>query len=88
MFADKETIGETVGEFTWFSKCDWFIETSLGNFHWKDPGKGGDNTLTLFNGSYQDFCTKVNMAHGHDNGSRPIMCQCGRDFKLIIPQKA
>lgn len=82
----KELLLNTRGKFTWFWGNDWFIETEYGNFHWKDPRVNGNNTMTLFNGSYADFCKYINIDYGRDKGERDIESMCGRDFVVKIKE--
>jgi hypothetical protein len=81
----KEKLLSTMSDFTWFWGQDWFIETELGNFHWKDPDYGnGDNTITKFDGTYKDFCTYLNIEYGRDKGKNLIPNRCGNNFTLIL----
>lgn len=82
----KELLLETMAHFTWGWGQDFFIETEHGNFHWKSPDYEGANTMTLFEGSYEDWCKKLNIDFGRDKGHHNIERKCGTEFTLIIPE--
>jgi hypothetical protein len=50
----SELLLET-GDFYWDFSFYFFIETLHGNWVWQDPENGGNNSLTSFEGSLQDF---------------------------------
>lgn len=81
----KEQLLGLVGDFTWFWGWDFFIVTSIGNFHWKNPNYQGDNTITSFNGDLEDFCKFMKMDYGRDKGFHEIERYCGDQFTLIVP---
>lgn len=83
MNVTKEQLLSTNGTFTWFFGQDWFIQTDLGNFHWKDPSYQGDNTVAKFEGSYEDFCKFINVDFGRAKGIKMISLKCGEEFELI-----
>lgn len=87
MFADKDTILDTMGQFTWTFDYRFFVETELGNFIWKDPSYEGDNTFTLYNGSWDQYRKEHNIDVGRDKGLNLIRNKCGPDIKLVIPQE-
>ncbi len=80
----KDKLLTTIGDFTWFWGQDFFIETSYGNFHWKDPDYGGDNTMTLFDGDLDAFGQYLNLDFGRDKGFHEIRHPCGENFTLIL----
>ena len=82
----KEAIADVFGEFTYMWGMHFFIETSLGNFVWADPNYQGDNTMTLFSGSYQDYCKKHKIDFGRSKGTHQVGHYCGTDFTVVIPQ--
>ena len=86
----KKGLLHEFADFTWYWGVDWFVETRLGNFHWKDPSYGPDesaaNTLTYFDGDIHKFRDLVKMEMGRDKGSRFIVDKCGEDFELILPE--
>lgn len=77
-----QDIGQLVGEFTWCWGWSFFIETSQGNFVWKDPEYGGDNTIRPYSGSYDDFCKEKNVPYGRNKGKHVIEAYCP-GFRLI-----
>lgn len=80
----KEKLLSMIGEFTYCWGCDFFIETSEGNFHWKDPDYNGNNTIRKFNGSLSDFLAQfTGMDFGRDKGTHLIASFCGEDFTFI-----
>lgn len=83
MTVNKETLLKTTGEFLWFWGYDWFIETEIGNFHWKDPDYNGDNTIRLFEGDYEAFRKTMNAPYGRGKGKHLIETYCGKDFELV-----
>jgi hypothetical protein len=86
MAISKEAIANTVGDFIYMWGMHFFIETSLGNFVWSDPDYQGDNTMTLFNGSYGDYCKQKNIDFGRAKGRHLIGRYCGENFTVVIPQ--
>lgn len=82
----REMILAQEGDFTWFYGMDWFVETPLGNFHWKNPDYGSkENTLTMFGGTYHDFCKHLNMEFGRSKGPGLVSAWVGQDVKIILP---
>lgn len=81
----KEKLLNTIGSFSWFWGQTFFIETKLGNFIWKDPGYNGDNTITLFAGTYEDCRKSEKVAYARDKGFHTIKDFCGEEFTLILP---
>lgn len=61
-----------VGEFTWSFNQEFFIETCEGNFVWKDPSYGGDNSIEKYHGSYDDWLTERSLSYGRDKGTHVI----------------
>ena len=79
----KELVSSVYGEFTWGFGCTFFIETSLGNFEWKDPDYSGDNSLRVFPGDYAQWLRMSNIPFGRDKGTHLICNYCGTDFTFI-----
>lgn len=84
MFIDKESFLKVSGRFTLCSGYNFFVETEVGNFHYKDSHHGGDNTLTVYNGTYDQFCSKVGSAGTSHPFKTTIETFCGPDFTLVI----
>lgn len=80
----KQTLLRQEGSFTWCWGYDWFIETKVGNFHWKDPSYNGDNTMTMFDGTFTSFCKKLKIPTGRDKGSHIVKDYCGEDFIMVV----
>ena len=51
----RDELMQQTGSFHWDFSSKFFIQTSQGNWVWQDPVNGGNNTLTPFKGSLQDF---------------------------------
>jgi len=79
----KEELIRTRGEFTWCWSQDFFIETPLGNFHWKDPDYQGDNTIRPFYGTLADFCKMLHVDFGRAKGKHLIGSYVGENFTLV-----
>lgn len=75
----KNEIENLRGNFSWNFGDELFIETDKGNFVWSDPEYEGDNTLYLFNGSYEDYLKQENISFCRDKGTHLIKNYCG-DF--------
>jgi hypothetical protein len=86
MAISKEAIANAVGDFTYMWGMHFFIETALGNFVWSDPDYGGDNTMTLYKGSYKDYCKGTDPGFGRSKGKHLIGGYCGENFTVVIPQ--
>lgn len=81
----KSQLLQIMGDFTWYWGQDWFIETEIGNFHWKDPDYGsGDNIMTKFDGNIQAFRKFLNVDFGRDKGRHDIERYCGKDFIVVL----
>ena len=78
----EEILCHTMGKFTWFWGSEFFIETDIGNFVWSDPDYEGTHVISPFNGTYDEFCKKINIHHGRDKGRHLIGDYCGIDFTL------
>jgi hypothetical protein len=78
----KEELLKTVGHFTWGFSSKFFIETEVGNFIWSDPEYNGDNSLTYFKGSYEEWTKEENIPFGRDKGFHIIKNYCGEDVVL------
>lgn len=79
----KEDLLDVVGEFTWMFGFTFFVETQFGNFVWRDPSYGGDNSVTPHSGSYDDFTKSSGMKLGRDKGIHRIRDYIGTEFDLI-----
>ena len=51
----KDELLDKIGSFTYMFGMEFFIETDIGNFVWKDPDYSGDNTLTYVPMSYAEW---------------------------------
>jgi hypothetical protein len=78
---------DIVGHFTWGFDCEFFIETSEGNFVWSDPSYDGDNTLKRFHGNYKDWCKQSNIPAGRDKGQHVLRTYCGDDVLVINDER-
>lgn len=77
----KEEFGNLVGSFTWNYNCKFLIETSEGNFVWSDPDYPfGDNSVTSFKGTYEDWLKQEQIPCGRDKGKHIIKSYIGNDF--------
>jgi hypothetical protein len=84
---NKEALINMVGDFTYMFGMHFFIETEVGNFVWSDPDYQGDNTMTLFKGTYKDYCKQDSMGgFGRCKGKHLIGRYCGEDFTVVIPK--
>jgi len=74
-----------VGNFSWNLDKEFFVQTSMGNFVWKDPALGGDNTFTKFEGSFAEYCIKQGGTGFFcpSKGHRQIIKFCGRQIKIV-----
>ena len=82
----KDFLESRAGYFTHITGCKWFLTTDIGNFVWSDPQYNGDNTMTLFNGSYEDYCTQNDLNQNRSKGVHLVNRFCGEEFTLVIPQ--
>lgn len=79
----KEQISNLVGRFTWNFSNEFHIETSEGNFIWKDPGyAGGDGSIQPTDLTYKKWISKHGVSFGRDKGTHRIGDYCGSDFTL------
>lgn len=79
----KEQLMGTIGTFTWMWGMEFFIETNIGNFIWKDPEYQGDNTIRRYTGSYKDYLKESHIDFGRDKGKHMISDYCGDQFTLV-----
>lgn len=70
--AKRKSILMLNGEFTWMFNQNFFIETARGNFIWKDPDYGGDNSITPTKMTYAEYCEHSGIDYGRDKGSHII----------------
>lgn len=69
------------GSFTWDFGCRFFIETKgNGNWIWSCPDYYGDNTLTQYFGTYDEWIGYGGL--GRDKGRHIIGEYCGRDVVI------
>lgn len=54
---------------TWDFGQRFFFETEIGNFIWKDPDMGGDNSIVKTSMSLEEFC----MPMGRDKGNEILI---------------
>ena len=78
-----EDILDLEGDFTWCWGMHFFVEMNSGNFVWSDPDYGGDNTLTKFVGTYQEFIKQCDVPYGRSKGNHIIRNYCGPDVKVV-----
>ncbi len=72
---------EDYAKFTWDFGHSFFLETAKGNFIWRDPEYGGDNTIRRFDGAYGDWMKEPQ--YGRDKGVHVIGAYCGKDVRFI-----
>jgi hypothetical protein len=60
----KEEVMGLEGDFTWGFDIEFFIETCQGNFIWKDPDYGGDNTIISVDYFYGDWIRAKGIPYG------------------------
>lgn len=77
----KDEVLDLVGMFTWSYGNQFFVETSQGNYIWKDPDyQGGDNTFTKTDMTYKEWTRKIGIPFGRDKGHHVIRNYCGEDI--------
>lgn len=77
--SNREVVQEIkpeIGEFTWMWTQDFFVETKAGNYIWKSPEYGGDNTIQKHPGTYEEYCNKINVSYGRCKGYQNIEKYC------------
>jgi hypothetical protein len=77
----KEQLAQTVGEFVWLFSYEFFIETAIGNFIWKDPDYNGDGSIRKYDGNLKQYLQKTHIPFGRDKGKHLIGDYCG-DFSF------
>jgi len=78
---DIDKIKKSVGTFTWFWSHLFFVETEYGNFLWSDPDYNGDDSFTIYDGQYDDYCRRSgNTIFGRDKGKHIVEEYCGPDI--------
>jgi len=70
--------------FCWSFGMEFFLETSKGNFVWKDPDYGGDNTIISFIGDYETYIRKRKLPYCRDKGLHVIRDYCGDKARIVI----
>lgn len=76
---------ELPGEFLWAFNKNWFVKTSVGNFHWSDSDyPGGDNSLRKYFGSEQDFLEEVGCPYFRDKGETFLKNRIPETVKLFV----
>ena len=81
---DKEKTLNLVGEFTWLWGQEFFIETSERNFIWRDPDYGGDNSIRVYSGSFQDYLKEIGLDYGRSKGKHFIAGYCGENVLFMV----
>ena len=77
----REILG-SMGNFCWDFRFTWFVETKYGNFIWKDPDYGGDNSFTQ---TIKTFCQyNTNRQTWRDKGDHQIEKYFGGDINIIL----
>jgi hypothetical protein len=79
----KEQLLKCQGLFTWMFDYRFFIETDFGNFIWKDPEYGGDNTMEPYPHSYNNFVKHYGYSCGRDKGHHLVSSYCGDEFTVL-----
>jgi len=67
------------GEITWMHTEEYFIETNFGNFIWKNPKHGGDNTVRYFGRTFTEYLHDHTLSFGEGMGDHVIGVYCGTD---------
>jgi hypothetical protein len=75
----KEQLYGFSSDFTLFPGGVYFVEHHLANLVW-DPE---ENTVSVFKGTYLDFCDKQKTPCGRFDSAYFIEGKIGKDFKLI-----
>lgn len=65
------------GSFYWCFGYDYFISTERGNFIWKDPQFGGDNSFISFNGNIEEYKREKKISSFRWEGVLLIAKRCG-----------
>ena len=78
----KQKLLNTIGEFSWNFGNKFFVETPGANYVWSDPDYSGDNTFTLYNGSYTDWLKVEGLEFARDKGKHIIGNYCGNDIVI------
>jgi len=73
---------DTVATFIWGYGQKFFIETSDNNYVWSDPDYDGDNKITPFKGTYNEWLKSEGLLFGRDKGDHTIRGYCGEDVHL------
>lgn len=81
MITREELLG-LVGEFTYCWGMTFFIETEKGNFVWKDPSYQGDNTVKIYDGSWNQYREETNLPYGRSKGHHVVGNYCGDQVVL------
>jgi hypothetical protein len=79
---EKLTV-EDIANFTWMWGQEFFLETAKGNYIWRDPDYGGDNTIRPYHGSYRDFLEEIGVEYGRDKGKHFISEYCGSQVQIV-----
>ena len=77
----KEKLSGMVGQFIWLFGQEFFIETSEGNFIWRDPDYQGDGSIIEYKGTLKSYLKKHGIPFGRDKGKHLIGEYCG-DFTV------
>jgi hypothetical protein len=79
----KEKLLNSTASFTWSFGQSFFVETPYGNFIWKDPDYGGDNTFTQFLGNYKDWIKFESIHFGRDKGKHLVKNYVPHNFYIV-----
>ena len=74
---------DLVGDFTWDFGQRFHIHTKVGDFEWRDPDYGGDNSIRPC-APYQQWIKKSGAPFGRSKGSHVIREYCGDEVKIIV----
>lgn len=75
---------DTKASISWAWTCEYFLETNRGNYIWKCPDYvGGDDTISKFDGSLDDFIKSRNIPYVRDKGIHSIGEYCGQNVKFV-----
>lgn len=77
-------IKNEIALFTQSWNHQFFVETKYGNFIYSDPNyPNGNNTLTLYNGSFQDFLKEKKLLTVRTKGEFLIKEFCNPLVKVL-----
>jgi len=79
----REQFLDMIGDFSWDFGCQFFVETSVGNFIWSDPDYEGDNSFTLTRETLDEYIEKMNIPYVRSKGVHTIRGYCGEDIGIV-----